>query len=55
LRLKGKGIPGREPGDLYAEITIVIPPADTPEAVAAYQAFASAFSFNPGAESGGTL
>ncbi len=53
LRLKAKGIPGREPGDLYAEIAIVIPPADTPEAVAAYQAFASAFTFKPRAESGG--
>jgi hypothetical protein len=40
---------------LYAEITIAIPAADKPETVAAYQAFASAFSFNPRAESGGTL
>ena len=47
LRLKGKGIPGRPAGDLYAILAIRLPPADTPAAVAAYRAFAAAFEFNP--------
>jgi curved DNA-binding protein len=47
LRLKGKGIPGKPAGDLYAVLTIALPPSDTPKAVAAYQAFAAAFDFNP--------
>lgn len=47
LRLKGKGIPGTQPGDLYAELTIAVPPADTEAAREAYRAFAKAFDFNP--------
>lgn len=44
LRLKGQGIPGQPPGDLFAQIEIVQPPAETPEARRAYQAFAAAFA-----------
>jgi curved DNA-binding protein len=55
LRLKGKGIPGREPGDLFAEIELVIPPADSPSAVAAYRAFAKAFAVEAGAKAGASL
>ena len=51
LRLKGRGIPAGgpngTPGDLYAELTIVLPKADTPKAKAAYQALADAFDFDP--------
>jgi len=48
LRLKGKGIPGQPPGDLYAVLTIALPPADTPSARDAYAAMAKAFDgFNP--------
>jgi curved DNA-binding protein len=47
LRLKGKGIPGAKPGDLYAVLKIVLPPADTDSARAAYQTMAKAFDFNP--------
>jgi curved DNA-binding protein len=47
LRLKGRGIPGKEPGDFYVEITIVIPPAETDDAKEAYRAMAKAFDFNP--------
>ncbi len=48
LRLKGKGLPGRPPGDLYAVLAIALPPSDTPPAQAAYQALARAFAdFNP--------
>jgi curved DNA-binding protein len=42
LRLKGKGLPGDPPGDLYAVLAIVLPPADSAEAKAAYEALAAA-------------
>jgi curved DNA-binding protein len=48
LRLKGKGIPGDPPGDMYAVLNIVAPPADTPAARDAYEALArSVPSFDP--------
>jgi curved DNA-binding protein len=48
LRLKGKGLPGRPPGDLYAQLVITAPPADTPAAAQAYAALARAFPhFDP--------
>lgn len=48
LRLKGRGIPGQPPGDLFAQVEIVLPPAQSPEAHRAYQAFAAAFAdFDP--------
>ncbi len=48
LRLKGKGLPGKVPGDLYAVLLLVLPPADSAPDKDAYAAFARAFpSFNP--------
>jgi curved DNA-binding protein len=48
LRLRGRGLPGNPPGDLYAVITIVLPPADDAAGEAAYRAFQKAFpNFNP--------
>ena len=47
LRLRGKGIPGEPPGDLYAVLTIVLPPAHTDAAKAAYRAMAEALKFDP--------
>jgi curved DNA-binding protein len=48
LRLKGKGLPGDPPGDLYVLLVITAPPADSPAAVQAYAALAQAFAtFNP--------
>jgi curved DNA-binding protein len=48
LRLKGKGLPGDPPGDLYAVLSIVLPAADSDEARAAYGQLAAACSgFNP--------
>ena len=48
LRLKGRGIPGATPGDLYVVTQIVLPPADTDAARAAYQHLQGEFSaFNP--------
>jgi len=48
LRLKGKGIPGAPPGDLYAVLSIALPPADTAPAQDAYREMAKSFGdFNP--------
>jgi curved DNA-binding protein len=47
LRLKGRGIPGTPPGDLYVMLTIALPPADNDAAREAYGAMAKAFNFNP--------
>ena len=47
LRLKGKGIPGNSPGDLYVVLNIVLPPADTEQAAAAYNVMRQAFNFDP--------
>lgn len=53
LRLKGKGIPGNPAGDLYAVVSIALPPADDARAQAAYRSFAEAFGrFDPRAGSG---
>jgi curved DNA-binding protein len=43
LRLKGRGIPGREPGDLYLELDIALPVPETDAQRAAYAALAQAF------------
>ena len=52
LRLKGRGIPGKPPGDLYSVIQIALPPADTAAAKAAYRDMAQALKFNPRARLG---
>lgn len=43
LRLKGLGLPGSPPGDLYAVLGISLPPGDSAPAQQAYRALASAF------------
>jgi curved DNA-binding protein len=43
LRLKGRGLPGKQPGDLYAVLHIALPPATTDAAKDAYAALAKAF------------
>ncbi len=47
LRLRGRGIPGTPPGDLYVVLAIALPPADSEAAREAYRAMAKAFAFNP--------
>jgi curved DNA-binding protein len=48
LRLKGKGLPGKVPGDLYAVLTIALPPSASESEKKAYSAFAGAFAdYNP--------
>lgn len=44
LRLKGRGLPGTPPGDLYAQLEIALPPCDTPSSKEAYQALQRAFA-----------
>ena len=48
LRLKGRGMSGRTPGDQIVTLWIQIPPAGSEKAKAAYQAFEKAFAdFDP--------
>ncbi|MBE0489359.1 MAG: DnaJ domain-containing protein [Halomonas sp.] len=53
LRLKGRGIPGTEPGDLYVELEVVLPPADTDKARELYQTMAQELAFDPRQRRGG--
>ena len=53
LRLKGRGIPGSTPGDLYVVLQIALPPADDEGARAFYRDMARRFgSFDPRARVG---
>ncbi len=48
LRFKGRGIPGRTPGDFYAVLQIALPPAATEMDKESYRNLATRFkSFNP--------
>ena len=46
-RLSGKGIPGKSPGDFYAEVKIVLPPELTDKAKDSYEKLAQDYSYNP--------
>lgn len=52
LRLKGRGIPGKTPGDLYAVIRVTLPPAESDEARQAYRELEEKLRFNPRKELG---
>jgi curved DNA-binding protein len=47
LRLKGRGIPARQAGDLYVVLQITLPPADNEKQRQIYQDMKQEFSFNP--------
>lgn len=47
LRLKGRGLPGRPPGDLYAVLQVVTPRAETPAARSLYERMRAELPFNP--------
>jgi curved DNA-binding protein len=47
LRLKGRGIPSKNVGDLYVVLQIALPPADSKKAKEAYEAMKSELDFNP--------
>lgn len=53
LRLKGKGLPGRPPGDIYATLKIVNPKVSTDEARALFERMAQDMPFDPRAGMGG--
>jgi curved DNA-binding protein len=47
LRLRGRGLPGKPPGDLYLVLEIQLPPADTPRARELYETMARELAFDP--------
>ncbi|WP_394754400.1 DnaJ C-terminal domain-containing protein [Crenothrix sp.] len=53
LRLAGRGLPTKTPGDFYVVLQIVLPAATTDQAKAAYQNMQQAFDFNPRQSIGG--
>jgi curved DNA-binding protein len=53
LRLKGKGIPGKTPGDLYVVLQITMPPAPDEAQRRAWAELAACHAFNPRDSIGG--
>lgn len=53
LRLKGRGIPGTQAGDLYAVLRIVIPLSESPKARELYEQMSREMDFDPRAGMGG--
>jgi curved DNA-binding protein len=47
LRLRGRGLPGEPPGDLYTVLKIVLPPASTETAKALYKEMEQQLRFDP--------
>jgi len=47
LRLKGRGIPGTPPGDLYLVLEVVLPRADNAKAREIYETMARELAFDP--------
>jgi curved DNA-binding protein len=47
LRLKGRGIPGKSPGDLYAVLRIALPPGNSERAKVLYRKMEQELAFNP--------
>ncbi len=52
LRLKGRGIPGNPPGDIYVTLSVVVPPANSDQAKKLYEEMGSTLAFNPRADMG---
>ncbi|MFA6162740.1 MAG: DnaJ C-terminal domain-containing protein [Methylobacter sp.] len=47
LRLKGRGLPAKTPGDFFVVLQIALPPANTERAKAIYQKMQQELDFNP--------
>ena len=47
MRVRGKGLPSNPPGDLYLNLQVIAPPADTPAAREAYERLRSETRFDP--------
>jgi curved DNA-binding protein len=54
LRLKGKGIPGKTPGDLYVVLQMAVPVPTTDAQRQAWRELAKLQAFNPRADMGAT-
>jgi curved DNA-binding protein len=52
LRLKGRGLPSAEPGDLYAVLKVVLPPQTGADTERLYREMAEKMPFNPRASLG---
>jgi len=52
LRLKGRGLPGKSPGDLYVVLQVTLPPADSEDAKRLYGQMRDKLGFNPRAKMG---
>jgi len=52
MRLKGRGLPGKTPGDQFITLKIVIPTEKNEEMVKLYEQMAKTVTFNPRAKSG---
>ncbi len=52
LRLKGRGMPGRRPGDLYVVLQVTLPPADSEAAKGLYRQMKEQLWFDPRATMG---
>lgn len=50
LRMRGRGLPGKPPGDQIVTLEIALPPAATKEQTALYQRMADSFDFDPRAD-----
>ena len=47
LRLKGRGLIGKQPGDMYVVLQLALPPADSDAAKALYRQMQDQLGFNP--------
>ena len=47
LRVRGKGLPSNPPGDLYFDVKIVAPPAESPRSKELYEQLRAESSFDP--------
>jgi curved DNA-binding protein len=47
MRVRGKGIPSTPSGDLYLDLQVVLPPADTPKTKEIYETMARELAFDP--------
>ena len=52
LRLKGRGLPGKQPGDMYVVLQVMLPAADSATAKKLYEQMQEEFAFNPRASLG---
>lgn len=52
LRLRGRGIPAKQPGDLYVTLQIAVPPAEDDESRRLYEQMRDRMRFNPRAALG---